>query len=149
MKNYIERSTGTIYAYESDGSQDEYIKVGLEPLSDKELAKIQAAKAPTPCELIAALKVSVQQWLDSTANVKGYDSLASCTSYINSGVERWASDASIAIAWRDAVWQECFTLWSAKQDFTDITPPSTSELIAALPQPEIYGWTINKEATNS
>lgn len=51
MKYYIDRTLGTVFAYESDGSQDDFIKEGLESLTDKELAKIRAAQeaasAPT------------------------------------------------------------------------------------------------------
>lgn len=51
MKYYIDRTLGTVFAYESDGSQDDFIKEGLERLTDKELAKIRAAQeaasAPT------------------------------------------------------------------------------------------------------
>lgn len=51
MKYYIDRNSGEIFAYESDGSQDEFIKQGLERLTDKEWAKIkkaqEAASAPT------------------------------------------------------------------------------------------------------
>lgn len=58
MKYYIEPETGEIYAYESDGSQDDFIKEGLRLLSAKEWAKIQAdreaADAPTPEQLLKA-----------------------------------------------------------------------------------------------
>jgi hypothetical protein len=98
---------------------------------------------PTPTELIAALKVSVQQWLDTTAQASGYDSLASCASYISSSVTAWASDAKAAIAWRDAVWQACFTQMSAAQGATSPAIPTATALIAALPQPATFGWSAH------
>lgn len=52
MKTYINRVTGELFAYESDGSQDDYIPSELELLSDEELMAIradqEAASAPTP-----------------------------------------------------------------------------------------------------
>ena len=58
MKTYINRSTGELFAYEPDGSQDAYIPAGLELLSDEELAVIrtaqEAAAAPTPEQVMQA-----------------------------------------------------------------------------------------------
>jgi len=39
MKHYIDNTTNEIYAYEADGSQDEFIKDGLVLLTDAELAQ--------------------------------------------------------------------------------------------------------------
>ena len=52
MKNYIDKSTREIYAYESDGSQDAFIKEGLVPISDEDLA---AMMAPTTEQLLSQL----------------------------------------------------------------------------------------------
>ena len=52
MKNYIDKSTREIYAYESDGSQDDYIKEGLVPISDEDLA---AMMAPTTEQILRQL----------------------------------------------------------------------------------------------
>jgi len=52
MKHYIDKSTREIYAYESDGSQDDYIKEGLVPISDEDLA---AMMAPTTEQLLSQL----------------------------------------------------------------------------------------------
>jgi hypothetical protein len=46
MKNYIDTLTKEIYAYESDGSQDAYIKNGLVPISDTDLAILRAPTLP-------------------------------------------------------------------------------------------------------
>ncbi len=56
MKYYIDRTSGEVFAYESDGSQDDFIKDGLKRLTDKEWAKIrkeqEAALAPTPEQVL-------------------------------------------------------------------------------------------------
>ena len=41
MKHYIDRTNNEIYAYEADGSQDAYIKEGLEQISDTALASLR------------------------------------------------------------------------------------------------------------
>lgn len=55
MKYFISES-GEVFAYESDGSQDAFIKDGLIPLSDEELAAIRAKaeqdNQPTPEQLL-------------------------------------------------------------------------------------------------
>jgi len=56
MKHYIDKSTREIYAYESDGSQDAFIKEGLVPISDEDLAAMMAAMiAPTTEQLLSQL----------------------------------------------------------------------------------------------
>jgi len=42
VKHYLNRETNEVYAYAADGSQDAYIKVGLVPISDAELALMRA-----------------------------------------------------------------------------------------------------------
>ena len=43
MKHYKDPNTNEIYAYESDGSQDDYIKPELVPITDEEADEIRAA----------------------------------------------------------------------------------------------------------
>ena len=55
MKHYKDESN-KIYAYESDGSQDAFIKEGLVPISDEDLAAMMAAMiAPTTEQLLSQL----------------------------------------------------------------------------------------------
>lgn len=55
MKYYIDPETGELFAFELDGSQDEFIGEKLKLLDAKGLAKVRAAQAeaaaPTPQEL--------------------------------------------------------------------------------------------------
>lgn len=41
MKHYIDNKTKQVYAYKADGSQDDYIKSGLVPISDTDLATLR------------------------------------------------------------------------------------------------------------
>jgi hypothetical protein len=52
MKNYTDPDTKEIYAYESDGSQDEFIKEDLVAISDEDLAIL---RAPTAGQLLSQL----------------------------------------------------------------------------------------------
>jgi len=55
MKHYRDESNN-LYAYESDGSQDAFIKEGLVPISDEDLAAMMAAMmAPTTEQLLRQL----------------------------------------------------------------------------------------------
>lgn len=96
------------------------------------------ADLPTLPQIIQSLEQTVQQWLDQTAMSNGYASMDSCVSYINSSVTQWSDDAKSAMAWRDAVWQQCFTLQSNTTLQTN--PPTSAQLIAMLPHPSTYGW---------
>jgi len=41
MKHYINNKTKEVFAYEADGSQDDYIKSDLVPISDADLEKLR------------------------------------------------------------------------------------------------------------
>jgi len=96
--------------------------------------------APTLADATAALTADVQTWLDATAQGNGYDSLASCISYIGSTITQWQADAVAALAWRDAVWQACFLWQQSAIANPPTTFPTSAEVIAQLPQPETFGW---------
>ena len=55
MKHYIDKETNEVYAYESDGSQDDFIKEGLVLISDEDLAIL---RAPTPEQLLVQLSAA-------------------------------------------------------------------------------------------
>jgi hypothetical protein len=97
----------------------------------------------------AELMADVQAWLDTTARGNGYDSLASCISYRGSLVAQWDSDASHALAWRDAVWTACFQWQQSASVSPPATMPTSADVIAQLPQPEAFGWVVHAPGTNS
>ena len=41
MKHYINNTTKEVFAYEADGSQDDYIKSGLVPITDSDLETLR------------------------------------------------------------------------------------------------------------
>lgn len=99
--------------------------------------------SPTMADAAAAITTDVQAWLDATACQNGYDSLASCISYIGSSVAQWDADAVAAHAWRDAVWLACFQWQQSASDNPPTTFPTSAEVIAQLPQPETFGWVVH------
>lgn len=74
---------------------------------------------PTIAQVQAMLESEIQKYLDSKANVKGYDSAASCISYLNSSNAAWKSDATAMNMWRDAVWAFCYA------NAASVTPSTT------------------------
>lgn len=87
---------------------------------------------PSQAEQLTVLEGAVQQYLDQKAQAKGYDSAASCISYLNSSNATWKADATAMNTWRDDVWNFCFTNEANVKAGT--TPmPTSAQLIAALP----------------
>lgn len=103
---------------------------------------------PTLADATAMLSTAVQTWLDQTAQVNGYDSLASCVSYLNSSITQYADDAKAALAWRDAVWQAAFVWQQNAAASPPTTVPTAAEVIAGLPQPDAYGWIVHTPGAN-
>ena len=67
MKHYKDESDN-IYAYESDGSQDDFIKEGLVPISDEDLA---AMIAPTTEQLLSQLSAARKEQEQQGVDING------------------------------------------------------------------------------
>jgi len=97
--------------------------------------QIQTQAVMTAVENQAALPVleeGVQAYIDKIAKKKGYDSAASCISYLNSTITAWKTDATAMNVWRDSVWTECQTVENAVAAGTQALP-TIDQLIALLP----------------
>lgn len=55
-------------------------------------------------QLIEEYKEGIQAHIDATALSRAYKNGLSCTSYLNSSVDLWKSEAQTFILWRDSVW---------------------------------------------
>lgn len=75
---------------------------------------------------------AVQRHVDAAARSRGYDSAATCASYIASTVPLWASEAAAFGAWRDAVWVAVLARMVIVQAGQE-PAPSIADLIADLP----------------
>ena len=98
---------------------------------------------PSMADVAAQLEDAVQAWLDTTAKTNGYTSLERCVSFFNSSVAQYAKDAAAALAWRDAVWPACFAWQQQAMSQPPAVLPTAAEVIATLPQPEQFGWTVH------
>ena len=63
MKHYKDPATNDIYAYAADGSDDAYIKGGLVPISDEELAELRKPKLITEEQLKQNRSAEIQSRL--------------------------------------------------------------------------------------
>lgn len=87
---------------------------------------------PTPEEIQDKLTVSVQRYLDTTAQKLNYDSCLSVCSYVNTGVAKFDEEGAAFRQWRSAVWQKGYEIVDAvKAGTRDI--PTEEELFAELP----------------
>ncbi|MDD4995788.1 MAG: hypothetical protein PHW53_04995 [Patescibacteria group bacterium] len=129
MKYYIDTITQEISAYESDGSQDEYIKPGLAPISVADLA---ALRAPTVEQRIAEYTAALQAHLDSTAQAHGYDTIY--TAALRAGFTGPFQAEGVAFAqWMDACWSNALTQL-ANYQANPQTIPTLEAIIAQLPE---------------
>ncbi|WP_295548842.1 hypothetical protein [uncultured Stenotrophomonas sp.] len=92
-------------------------------------------------EHFRAIRDAAFAWMNSEVKARGYDDLANCASYFNSGVERYCLEARALVAWRDAVNQRLEQLVLA--------PPAGIEtweqVRPLLPQPEAFPWPASVE----
>lgn len=104
------------------------------------------APAPLPYELyspahFSSIRASAWAWMTTWVVDRRYESIESCASYYNSGVQRYRMEARAMVAWRDAVCQ------SLEQMVVD--PPAGIEtweqVRALLPQPESFEWPAEME----
>ena len=87
---------------------------------------------PTDKEIQTQLTNAVQQFMDQTAQAKGYDSILSACSY--SGFPNiFQTEGQEFLVWRANVWQYCYQVLDQVKVGT-IPIPSATTLISELPQ---------------
>jgi len=91
------------------------------------------APAPSAAQIIAQFETAVQAALDAQAVAWNYESILSAASYANSTVPQFQHEAAALIAWRDQVWQACYTAEAAIQAGTQPMPASPAAFVATLP----------------
>lgn len=151
-------TTGSITAYYDDVDSPPPVSAVILPITLEEWQNsidspgkysvvngvLQAAVVwPIPKTLLdlkSEYETAVQNWLDQGAQSHGYDSGVSCASYAASTNPTYASDAKSFIAWRDAVWTQCYSDWQAIQAGTMNLPSDTQSFITTLPQPTTFNW---------
>lgn len=76
---------------------------------------------------------AVQQWMDITAQTRGYDDIKSAVGYENSDDPTFRAEACALRAWRDRVWRACYTYMDSVLAGEE-TLVSPDALLARLPQ---------------
>lgn len=78
---------------------------------------------------------AVQQWMDITAQTRGYDDIKSAVGYENSDDPTFKAEACALRSWRDKVWRACYTYMDSVLAGEE-TLVSPDALLARLPQME-------------
>ena len=111
-------------ATKEDGSYYTYYNVDGTP----DLAKIMLEdKANT----LQAMESAIQEYIDSQAKNRGYDSIVSACSYAGYTNEFQTEAVSLGV-WRSAVWTKAYQV-QADVEAGTIPMPTVDELIAMLP----------------
>ena len=75
---------------------------------------------------------AVQNYLDSTAQSRGYDNTYTCLSYLESTNPTWKTEAEIFNTWRDSVWTTCHQILNQWQQ-GQILQPTIQDVLNQLP----------------
>lgn len=85
---------------------------------------------------LADYRRAIQTHVDLTAQQRGYDTAASCASYVASTNTVWAGEAAAFVAWRDAVWAHAYGEL-AKVEAGQRSQPGVEAFLAELPA---FAW---------
>ncbi len=88
--------------------------------------------APVAPPAVDDFAAAVQVHIDSAARSKGYGDGFALSTYVNSTLPQWASEATAFVAWRDAVWIYAYAEL-AKVQGGQRAKPAIAELLAELP----------------
>jgi hypothetical protein len=106
FKDY-DRATQRLTSVEPYIEGESVFAVTVEALSAEEVTALAEAAVQNTLKGYAA---AVQNKLNEVSRERDFDSIEDAVSYANSTNTTWAAEAQAAIAWRDAVWAEYYTL---------------------------------------
>ena len=99
-----------------------YFNPSEEVLLSAGYEKIEIQDPEVPVEVqLKQYEDAVQNFLDTTAQSRGYDNTYTCLSYLNSSDATWNTEAHAFNLWRDAVWHKCHELLNAFNNRTNGT----------------------------
>lgn len=128
MKHY-KKPNNSIWAFESDGSQDHLITPDMTPISDADLDSFR-----NPVQTSEQIKTSIvqltQQRLDDFAKTRNYDNILSACTYATSSIPKFLQEGQSAVNARDTTWSALYTILAEVESgskpmpkgFTDIEP---------------------------
>ena len=142
MKYYRDPETGEVFAYEGDGSQDDYIRDGLLPMTDSEVTEFFSPKSYTDGVLVVQSTAAIQDWVLATAEqVEAYEA-KQVIDHAAAEITRLRAKADAAIATlQDAV--ELGRADQAKQDLLKAWKNYRLDLVEVPEQagyPEVIDW---------
>lgn len=87
----------------------------------------------SPEKLLKEYETAIQDFLDKTAQSRGYDNTYTCLSYLNSTVEKWKIESNKFLVWRDEVWTKVHAILD-EFNAGKIPQPSLNDVIEQLPK---------------
>lgn len=137
---YKDPVTGEKYEYDSVEAREQYGAPDLVAMSSEEVAVHLAPPAPTPEQIIEAMRTAIQAHMDTAARGYGYDDVKAAVTYAEEpAVPKFQSEGLAFRAWRSLVWAHAYGVLDDVQS-GDRPQPTAEELIAELPALEVvYG----------
>lgn len=129
---FFKDNTGTVCAFEPDGSQDDLITADMVAMTDDEVLAHTSPPAPTVAQTLAVFTAAIQQRLDDFAKTRGYDGVLSACTYATSTVAKFQAEGQYCVDARDATWSTCYAILGAVQAGTR-PMPTLAEIEAELP----------------
>jgi hypothetical protein len=108
--------------------------------NDDNTVKQVPAHTPSLEELKELYLGAVQGYIDSIAQLKGYDTGISCASYFNDPHPPFQTDAQAFVPWRSGVWLQCYADFAEIATGTKSLPASTDAYIATINPAKPAGW---------
>ena len=83
MKNYINETTKEVFAYESDGSQDDYIQDGLVPITDADIATLRNQQEQERLDALTYVELRAEAYpsLADQADMQFHDAVDGTTTW--------------------------------------------------------------------
>lgn len=134
MKFYKDNDN-QIYAYESDGSQDKWIKEGLVQISEKEADEITNPKTPVTLDILMSPYVSAaQSRLDTFARTKQYDNIHTAAIYANeASLDPFKSDGYYCVRMMNETWLAGYGILNTMLEKYKDGLPSLEKLLEDFP----------------
>jgi hypothetical protein len=92
-----------------------------------------AEEAAALSDIQADYERAIQDHLDATARLRGYDSILSACSYASGTHPKFGPEGQACLAWRSSVWEKAFEIMSAVKDGTRPLP-TLAQVFAELPE---------------
>lgn len=109
---YFKKPDGSAWAFEADGSQDEFITRDMVAMTGDEVAA-HISPPPTAEQKLEKFTAFIQCRLDAFAKTRHYDSMLSACTYATSSVPRFALEGSYCVAKRDETWAASYGILDA------------------------------------